>query len=138
MPTLIIGLLQSILPGVLNRVLPAEKISEEDAAKLQNELTQQLLQQNWQQIEAEYADRTNARSLAAQDIAKGNAFTGLLSAIIRPAWGFGALALVVYSVLGHYQISAPLQDIIQTVLFFYFGGRTLEKVTPVIAEAIRK
>jgi len=138
MPTLLIGLLQNILPGVINRVLPPEKMSEEDAAKLQNELTKTLIEQNWNEIEAEYKDRDSARNLAAQDIAKGNAFTGILSATVRPAWGYGALALVVYSVLYTVPISAQLNDIIQTVLFFFFGGRTIEKVIPHITEAIKR
>lgn len=138
MPTLLLGLLQNILPSVINRVLPPEKMSEADAAKFQNELTTTLLAQNWQQIEAEYQDRANARNLAAKDIAKGNAFTGILAATVRPAWGYGALLLVGYSVVMNLPISSTYADIIQTVLFFFFGGRTLEKITPTIAEAIKK
>ncbi len=138
MPALLLGLLNSILPGVINRVLPPEKMSEEDAAKLQQELTLELLKQNWQEIEAEYADRNSARSLAAQDIAKGNAFTGILAATVRPAWGYGALALVGYSVISHTGIDPTYGEIIKTVLFFFFGGRTIEKITPHVTEALKR
>lgn len=138
MPALIFGLLNSILPGVINRVLPPEKMSEEDSAKLQQELALELMKQDWQGIEAEYADRSNARNLAAQDIAGGNNITRFLSATVRPAWGFGALVLVSYSVITHSAIESTYADIIQTVLFFYFGGRTLEKVTPTIVGAFKK
>ncbi len=137
MPTILLSLLQNILPGVINRVLPPEKMSEEEAAKLQNELTTTLLQQNWQQIEAEYADRNSARGLAAQDIAKGNTLTGILAATVRPAWGYGALVLVAWSTWYGHPIAPALQDIIQTVLFFFFGGRTLEKITPAIVDAYK-
>jgi len=133
---LLLPLINNIMPGILNRVLPAEKMSEEERAKFQTQLTLELMNQDWKGIQAEYDDRNSARTLAAQDIAKGNAFTGFLSAIVRPAWGLGALTLIAYNVIYHYQISSDLKDIINTVLFFYFGGRTIEKITPHISAAI--
>ena len=138
MPELLITLLGKILPDVVARVLPPEKISEADSAKLQAELTNQIMAQDWQQIAAEYADRNSARNLAAQEIAKGNALTASLAALVRPAWGFGALALVAWNVLGAHQIDTGLQSIVNTVLMFYFGGRVIEKVTPHIAESLKK
>ena len=133
---LILPIINSILPGVLNRILPAEKMSELDKTRLQMELTKELMNADWQHVQAEYDDRNSARLLAGKDIASGNAFTGFLAATVRPAWGFGALALVVYSVGWHFPIDSNLKDIINTVLFFYFGGRTLEKVTPHISAGI--
>lgn len=138
MPALLISLLSQILPDVIKRVLPAEKMSEAEAAQLQAELTNELAKQDWQKIEAEYADRNSARQLAAQDIARGNALTGFLAATVRPVWGFGAFALVTWSVVQQVAIAPELQDIIQTVLYFYFGGRTIEKVTPAIIGALKK
>jgi hypothetical protein len=138
MGALILSMLNNILPNVLNRVLPAEKMSEADRAKIQQDLTLELLKQNWQEVEAQYADRADARALAKSDIAGGNAFTSILAATVRPAWGFGALALVSYSVIHGSDIQSTYADIIQTVLFFYFGGRTIEKVTPAIISAIKK
>lgn len=135
MPTLLLNLLGSILPGVLNRVLPPEKMTEADAAKLQLELTKELLGQDWQQIEADYKDRDSARQLAAQDIAKGNAFTTALAAIVRPAWGLGSLALVAHAVLMHVPIDVAVKDIVELVLQFYFGGRVIEKIAPAVVAA---
>lgn len=134
----IFTLLAGLLPDVIKRVLPAEKMSEADAAKLQADMTLELLKQDWGKIEAEYEDRASARQLATADIAKGNAFTGILAAFVRPAWGFGALAMVGYSVIYGVTISSPLQEIIQTVLFFYFGGRTIEKVVPTITQGMKR
>lgn len=134
----LLSILGSILPDLVKRVLPAEKMSEQDAAKLQTDLTFELLKLDWGKVEAEYQDRASARALAAQDIAKGNAFTGILAAFVRPAWGFGALVMVGYSVVYGAAISSPLQEIIQTVLFFYFGGRTIEKITPMIAQGFKR
>jgi len=138
MPTILINLLSSLIPDVIKRVLPPEKMSETDAAKLQAELALALMKQDWDKIEAEYADRNSARQLAAAEIAKGNALTSLLAAIVRPLWGIGAFVLVAYSVIYGVAISNVLNDIIQTVLMFYFGGRVIEKVTPTIVGALKK
>ena len=138
MPALLLSLLGNIIPDVVKRVLPAEKISEEDRAKLANEMTLAFMQADWQSVEAEYKDRADARNLAAQDIAKGNALTAFLSAVVRPVWGLGAFVMVGYSILYSVPIDPATREIIQTVLWFYFGGRTIEKVVPHIAEAIKR
>lgn len=133
---LILPFLQSILPNILNRVLPAEKMSEEDKAKIQQELTLALLTQDWKQVEAEYADIASARNLAEVDISHGNAFTTMLSSIVRPIWGIGGFMLVSFSWYKNVPIDPAMQDIITVVLQFYFGGKIVEAVTPHLAEAI--
>lgn len=138
MPTILVSLLSSLLPDVIKRVLPPEKMSEAEAAKLQAELTLELMKQDWSRIEAEFADRNSARQLAAAEIAKGNALTSFFAAVVRPLWGIGAFVLVTYSVIYGVAISSVLNDIIQTVLMFYFGGRVIEKVTPSIVNAFKK
>ena len=137
MLALLLPLLSSILPDVLKRVLPGEKISEADAANLQQQITLELMRQNWSEIEAEYKDRDSARQLAAAEIAKGNALTSFAAALVRPVWGLGAFALVAYSVWASVPIAEPLQSIIQTVLMFYFGGRVIEKIAPLVAGAAK-
>ena len=133
----LLPLLTSLLPDVVKRVLPAEKISEEDKAKLLQEMQLELMKQDWSKIEAEYKDRDSARNLASQEIAKGNAITSALAASVRPLWGIGCFVLVAYSVVSGYVISVVLQSIIETVLMFYFGGRAIEKVTPMIAQVMQ-
>lgn len=138
MTQLLLTLLSSVLPDVIKRVLPAEKVSEADQANLQAQLTLALMAADWQKIEAEYADRANARNLAAAEIAKGNAFASFLAASVRPLWGLGAFVLVAYSVGTEHAIAEPLQSIIQSVLAFYFGGRVIEKVAPIVAQGLKK
>jgi len=138
MPQLLLSLLGSILPDVIKRVLPAEKVSEAEQANLQAQLTLAVMGADWQKIEAEYADRASARTLAAAEIAKGNAFTSFMAASVRPLWGLGAFALVAYSVGTEHAIAEPLQSIIQSVLAFYFGGRVIEKVAPLVAQGMKK
>lgn len=137
MLNLILPFLTGILPDVIKRILP-EKISESEKMLIEQKLTFELLNADWKKIEAEYTDRNSARELGKADIARGNAFTSAMAAIVRPLWGIGAFAIVVYSVITDYEIKVPLQTIIETLLMFYFGGRTIEKVTPSITGAIKK
>lgn len=135
---LILPLLTKLLPDVLRRVLPAEKISEAEQAQIAQAMQVELLKQDWQGIEAEFKDRDSARNLAAQEIAKGNAWTSAAAAMVRPLWGIGCFALVAYSVLASYTITPVLQAIIETVLYFYFGGRVIEKIAPVVMAGLGK
>ena len=137
-PALLITPVAEIIKSVVTRILPAEKISEIDRLKLESETTAAIMAYDWQQIEAEYKDRSNARALAEVEIAKGNAFTGLLAAIVRPVWGLGAFTLVAYSLVSDKEISVALDSIIQTVLMFYFGGRTIEKIAPLVTSAMSR
>lgn len=134
---LIVGPVLDIVKQVLGRTLPAEKISQVDRLAIEQQITLALMDQDWKQIEAEFADRANARQLAAADIAQGNAFSTTLAAVVRPIWGLGAFALVAYSVLAGIAIAPVFESIIQTLLMFYFGGRTLEKLAPAILQGYK-
>ena len=129
---LIIGPVLDIAKSVLNRVLPAEKMTESERVNLEQQLTIALMQQDWKEVEAEYTDRADARALAKADVEKGNAFSNILAAVVRPTWGLGAFLLVTYAILADVPISPFFNDIIQTLLMFYFGGRTIEKVMPML------
>lgn len=135
---LILPFLGKIVPDVLKRVLPAEKMSEAERANLEQQLTLELMKADWKQVEAEFADRASARDLAKADIAQGNAITSALAAFVRPLWGIGAFILVAYSVTTNSAITAPIQAIIETVLMFYFGGRVIEKIIPSITSTMKK
>lgn len=134
----IFSLITGILPDIIKRVLPAEKISETEQAQLAQAVQLELMKQDWAAVEAEYKDRADARSLAGQEVAKGNAFTATMAAVVRPLWGIGAFALIAYSVVQSAPISLPLQSIVETVLMFYFGGRTIEKLAPLAAQVLKK
>jgi hypothetical protein len=130
--------LMGLLPDVIRRVLPAEKISEAEQAQLAQALQLEIMAMDWKGIEAEFKDRDSARNLAAQEIAKGNAWTSAAAAMVRPLWGIGCFLLVAYSVLASYEITPVLRSIIETVLMFYFGGRVIEKVLPTIMAGVNK
>ena len=131
-----IGPLFSVVDSVVKRLLPAEKMSEADQAKLTQELQLELMKADWSAVEKEYADRADARALAKADMEHGNAFTSLLAASVRPIWGLSSLVVVAYPYLAgalewpSVTIDDNTKTIIQTVIVFYFGGRTLERVLP--------
>ncbi len=133
-----ISSVSDLVSGVLKRVLP-EKMSEADAANLQTQVTLELMKADWAGIQKQYEDRADARALAKADVEKGNWFTNVLAATVRPVFGYVAmaaffipLALRVAGVAaGH-----PMPDIVMndvekevtlTVIYFFFGGRTIEK-----------
>lgn len=133
----------NLVTGVLKRVLP-EKMSEADAANLQQQLTLELQKADWGAVEKEFADRADARALAQADVAKGNWFTNVLSATVRPVFAYVAMtaffvpmAVRMTTAFMHHtftdaQLAAislnPIeQQIVLSIIYFYFGGRTLEK-----------
>ena len=132
----LIGGIPGLIDTAIKRWGPAEKMSEAERAQLAQGMELALLQQFGREMEKEFEDRASARALAAADVARGNAFTNVLSAIVRPVWGFASLIVVAYPYLAapiglpSVSIDGATKDIVQTVIMFYFGGRTLERVLP--------
>jgi|GEM_PF-3012806 len=133
-----ISSVSDLVGGVIKRIWP-EKASELDKLKIEQETALFLTTQQGQAALNEFADRASARELAAKDVEKGNWFTNVLSATVRPVFGYacmaaflGPLALRVASIaLGRPMPEISLNDIereiILSVIYFFFGGRTIEK-----------
>lgn len=102
--------------------------------QIEAETSKAVMSMDWTAIEKEFQDRADARGLAAKDMAAGNAFTSILAATVRPVWGYASLVVVAYPYLAGafdlpaVQIDDNTRTIVQTVIAFYFGGRTVEKV----------
>lgn len=133
----------TLVDGVVRRVLP-EKMGELDAAKMKQEITLALLTQQGTEVLKEFEDRADARALAQKDAEKGNAFTNMLSATVRPFFGYLCMTAFIVPLAVRYaavfagyvltpaqvELLTPNQiekEIILTVIYFYFGGRTVEK-----------
>lgn len=131
---LVAGPLVNIVGDIVKRILPAEKMSEEDRAKLEQELQLAIMKQDWTNVEKEFADRADARALAKADVEKGNWFSNILAATVRPVWGYASLIVVIYPyVAGALGLPAVALDeatksIVQLVICFYFGGRSVERI----------
>lgn len=127
------GIVEKVV-GVVDKLVPDKDL----ATRLRHEMEVELLKQDWQASLKEFEDRADARKLAQADVEKGNAFTGMLAATVRPVWGFSALVVVIYPFvagplgLPPVLLDSATKDIIQTVIMFYFGGRTVEKVLPMV------
>jgi hypothetical protein len=133
-----IASVSDLVGGVLKRLWP-EKMSEFDAAKFKQEMALALMQDQGQQVVQEFADRASARDLAKADVEKGNWFTNVLSATVRPVFGYVCmcaflaplgLRLVALARGGEvpvFELSMIEKEIVLTVIYFFFGGRTVEK-----------
>lgn len=130
---MLIGPVSDLLGGILKRLWP-EKMSESEKMQLTTALQLELLKYDWSAVEKEYQDRASARDLAAKDVEKGNWFTNVLAATVRPFFGYVVMAAFFASWVTPYIPGAPVlavtdiqKEIMLSVIYFYFGGRTVEK-----------
>lgn len=84
------------------------------------------------------ADLQAARDLAGRESSGAPAWTRALTVTHRPAWSFLMLAIFAWTVGAPYLgfPSIPLseihKDIMETVIIFYFGGRSVEKAASIV------
>lgn len=90
------------------------------------------------------ADMQSARELAASEIKDSPPWTKALAATHRPAWSFITLAIFGWTVVAPYigfgviPLTDMHKEIMQTVIIFYFGGRTIEKAFNYLPKAKEK
>ena len=79
------------------------------------------------------ADVQGARELAMKESEGSPPWTKVLTVTHRPVWSFLMLGIFAWTILAPY-LGFPLiplteihKDIMQTVIIFYFGGRSVEK-----------
>lgn len=84
-------------------------------------------------------DSKSARDLAVKELwPQAPYWTRVLTVTHRPVWSYAALALFVWTVLapylgfGEFALSQVHSEIMQTVIIFYFGGRSLEKTAEMV------
>ncbi|MFQ5736748.1 MAG: hypothetical protein ACE5GY_07780 [Thermodesulfobacteriota bacterium] len=81
-----------------------------------------------------------ARELAGREAEGAPAWTRVLTVTHRPAWSFLTLGIFAWTVLAPYLgfPSIPLtdvhKDVMQTVIIFYFGGRSIEKAASIVRD----
>ncbi len=117
-----------VVGRLADRYLPAS-MSEAEKAEFRLKARDMAMEE----AKAATADVQNARALAMKEGEGAPAWANVLKVTHRPLWSF--IMLIVFSwtilapYLGYPQI--PLTDvhrsIMQTVIIFYFGGRSVEK-----------
>jgi len=138
-----ISSVSDLVGGIVKRIWP-EKMSELDKAKIEQETALFLASQQGQAVLNEFADRASARALAEAEASKGNWFTNVLSATVRPVGGYVALtaffaplaARITTAFFGHVftpeqlasiQLTTIEKEIVLTIIYFFYGGRVVEK-----------
>ncbi len=79
------------------------------------------------------ADMQSARTLAIKEAEGAPAWANVLKVTHRPLWSFVMLAIFSWTILAPYlgypqiPLTEVHKSIMQTVIIFYFGGRSVEK-----------
>jgi len=127
-------LVGGLIKDVLHRVLPPEKMSEEERLKLEMEATAQATQLLLEKYSKQMEDVVNARALAMKEAENAPWMVRLIRGMVRPVIGFGCAFIWGYNILApqfFHQPRIPLSQwdytVILTVFGFYFGLRTFEK-----------
>ncbi|HHL40885.1 MAG TPA: hypothetical protein ENJ37_10300 [Deltaproteobacteria bacterium] len=139
MTTPIIGdLIQStvgkVVGGLVDKYLP-KSLSEEAKERLKLEAGRLAMEE----YRAALSERASARELARADVGGAPPWTRALAALHRPLWSLLTLAIFCWTVLAPYlgyqvlDLSDIHKEIMQTVIVFYFGGRTVEKTASLFA-----
>ena len=84
------------------------------------------------------ADVQGARELAGKESESAPGWTKVLTVTHRPMWSFAMLSIFGWTIVAPYlgfpqiPLSEIHKDIMQTVIIFYFGGRSVEKTARII------
>lgn len=79
-----------------------------------------------------------ARELAAKESEGSPGWTKVLTVTHRPVWSFVMLGVFVWTVLAPYigfpgiPLTGMHKEVMQTVIIFYFGGRSVEKAAQTV------
>lgn len=138
MTTPIIGdLLESTIGKVVGRLtdrfLPST-MTEEEKGNFQIEARRLAME--------EYAiaikDVDSARVLAGKESDGAPPWTKILTVTHRPMWSYVILGLFSWTIIAPYmgfpaiELTTVHKDIMQTVIIFYFGGRSIEKTVGLV------
>ena len=122
----------NVVEGLVGRFLPK---SMTDAEK--EEFKQNARQLAIDETNAAGKDIQDARALAAKESEGGPSWAKVLTVTHRPIWSFLILAIFAWTVIAPYfnfpniALTEIHKDIMQTVIIFYFGGRSIEKTVSV-------
>lgn len=114
---------------LMGKYLPASMSEQEKAAFVAESKRMAL-----EEYKTAIADVQGARELAGKESEGGPSWTKVLTVTHRPVWSFAMLGIFGWTVVAPYfgwpiiPLTDIHKDIMQTVIIFYFGGRSVEKV----------
>ena len=109
-------------------------VSDEDKLKLRLEAEMLALKE----YKIAIADAKGAHEIAGEEVYAAPRWTRALSATHRPMWSLLTLGIFTWTIfaphVGYPQVllSDIHKEIIQTVVIFYFAGRSIEKVAALV------
>jgi hypothetical protein len=116
-----------------NKFLPSS-VSDEDKLKLRLEAEMLALKEYKRAI----ADAKDYHEITCEDSSAAPRWTRALTATHRPMWSLLTLGIFTGTIFAPYVgypqvfLSDIHKEIIQTVVIFYFAGRSIEKVAAVV------
>lgn len=125
-----------VVDKLAGRYLPAT-MDEKDKANFRLEAEKLAIEEYKTAIQ----DTQTARELAGKESEGAPGWTKLLTVTHRPAWSFVILGLFCWTVIAPYlgwqtiPMTEVHKDIMQTVIIFYFGGRSIEKTAQIMKGA---
>lgn len=136
--TPVIGdLIQSTVGSVINRLadkyLPAS-MDEKQKAEFSLEAGRLAIEE----YKTAVADVQGARTLASLESESASSWTRVLTVTHRPVWSFLMLFIFIWTILAPYfkfpviTMTDVHKEIMQTVIVFYFGGRSVEKAVDTV------
>ncbi len=117
-----------VVGKLADRYLPAS-MSEQEKAEFRLKAEELAIEES----KAATADTQNARALAAREGEGAPPWANVLKVTHRPLWSFIMLAIFSWTILAPYlgypqiPLTEVHKSIMQTVIIFYFGGRSVEK-----------
>ncbi len=122
-----------VVDRLTDKFLPSS-MGEEEKLKIRLEAEMLALRE----YESAMAGLQGARELAGKEAYGAPFWTRVLTVTHRPIWSFLMMGIFGWTILAPY-IGYPQiffdeihKDIMQTVIIFYFGGRTIEKAVGVV------
>lgn len=122
-----------IVGKLADKYLPPS-MSEKEKSDFQNEAQKLMLEE----YKSALMNVQGARELAGRDGDGAPAWAKVLTVTHRPAWSFIVLGIFVWTVIAPYfkfpaiPLTEIHKEIMQTVIIFYFGGRSIEKITSAV------
>lgn len=122
-----------VVDKLADKYLPSS-MSEKEKSDLRIEARKLALDE----YKTAVADVESARLLAGKEAESAPGWTKVLTVTHRPLWSFLMLGIFIWTILAPYlgfpqiPLTGIHKDIMQTVIIFYFGGRSVEKITDTV------
>ncbi len=124
----------------IDKIFPDKDVkigAEIDKQKLKNDLELQIMKIGMDENKLLYQDMDSARELYKLELQKAQSkVAGFIRDIFRPSVGFAIFGMWIYTIIQPIITGAPRIEltnfdysVILAVVGFYFGGRTVEKIS---------